>query len=348
MQHTKNVGTFFSFKRISLNDANKYMRNFIVKDLLNRLMYGKISPTDFQLLKENISDSTNEELDQEIKVLWDEFKTSPMNQNIKETVLSDIHRQMIITPKRSIFDWTRIAVVILLPLLISLASYYYFHNKYISNPQEFVVMAENGQKTKVLLPDGTEVWLNSKSQLIYSSDFNQNSRKVKLEGEAFFDVNRSTDQRFVIEASSVNVVVYGTAFNVTAYPDEKTINVSLVRGKVGIENKTDNRLLAELSPNQLISVSKKDMRWSIRDCDAHIESLWTQNKLKFEDAPATEVFHKLERWYGINVHIENLDEKVRYGFTLKSESLREILYEINKITPIDYKINGEEVIIRYK
>ena len=324
------------------------MRNSIIKDLLNRLMYSKITPTDFQLLKENVSGSSKEELDQEIKVLWDEFKTTPMNQNIKETVLSDIHRQMTVTPKRSIFDWTRIAAVILLPLLISFASYYYFHNKYTSVPQEFIVMAENGQKTKVLLPDGTEVWLNSESQLTYSSDFNRNNRKVKLEGEAFFDVNKSTAQRFVIEASSVNVVVYGTAFNVTAYPDEETVDVSLVRGKVGIEDRTDNRLLAEISPNQLISISKKDMRWSIRDCDAQIESLWTQNKLKFEDAPATEVFRKLERWYGMNVHIQNLNKEVRYGFTLKSESLREILNEINKITPIDYKINGEEVIIRYK
>jgi ferric-dicitrate binding protein FerR (iron transport regulator) len=325
------------------------MKNSIIKDLLNRLTSGKITPTDFRLLKENISYSSDEELDQEIKVLWDEFKITPMDRNTKETVLSDIHRQMKLTPKRSIRYWTGIAAVILLPLLISFASYYYFSNKYTPVvPQEFIIMAENGQKTKVLLPDGTQVWLNSKSQLVYSSDFNRNNRKVKLEGEAFFDVNKSTDQRFVVETSSVNVVVYGTAFNVAAYQDEETIDISLLRGKIGIENRIDNRTLTEILPNQLISVSKKDMQWSVRDHDARIESLWTQNKLKFENTPAAEVFHKLERWYGINIYVENPNEETRYGFTLKSESLREMLKKINKITPIDYKINGEEVIIKYK
>jgi ferric-dicitrate binding protein FerR (iron transport regulator) len=312
-------------------------------------MSGKIIPADFRLLKENISDSSDEELGREIKVLWDEFETTPMNRNTKEAVLSDIHRQMKLIPRRSIRYWTGIAAVILLPLLISFTSYYYFFNKYTSvTPQEFIVMAENGQKTKVLLPDGTQVWLNSKSQLVYSSDFNRNDRKVKLEGEAFFDVSKSTDQRFVVEASSVNVVVYGTAFNIAAYQDEETIDISLLRGKIGIENRTDNRKLTDILPNQLISVSKRDMQWSVRDCDAQIESLWTQNKLKFENAPAAEVFYKLERWYGMNIHIENPNKEIRYGFTLKSESLREMLNEINKITPINYEINGEEVIVRYK
>lgn len=324
------------------------MRNSIIRNLLNRFMYEKITPTDFLLLKENVSDSSDDELVQEIQALWDEFKTTPMNQNIKEVVLSDIHRQMTAISKRSIFNWTRTAVVILLLLVTSLAPYYYFHNKYISVPQEFVIMTEKGQKTKVLLPDGTEVWLNSDSELTYSSDFNRNNRKVKLKGEAFFDVTKSTDQRFVVEATSVNAIVYGTAFNVMAYPNEETIDISLVRGKVGVENIIDNYLLAELSPNQLISISKKNMQWSIRNCDAQIESLWTQNRLKFENASAAEVFYKLEHWYGINIHIENLNKEFCYSFTLKSDPLREILNEINKITPIDYKINGEEVNIKYK
>lgn len=324
------------------------MGNTNIKDLLHRLMYGKISPADFQQLKEDIPHVPDRELDKEIKVLWEDMEqVPPMDVEVKQEVLENIHRQIIITPKHSFKYWMRIAAVILLPLLISFASYTYFSNKYVSVSQEFVVMAENGHKTKVLLPDGTQVWLNSGSQLAYSSDFNRDNRKVKLEGEAFFDVTKSTDQRFTVEADCVNVVVYGTAFNVSAYPDEEIINVSLVRGKIGIENH-DDQLLTEVLPDQLISISKDNMQWSLRNCDALIESLWTQNVLKFIDAPAAEVFLKLERWYGVNIQVKNMDKDIRYGFTLKSESLREILNEINKITPIEYKVNGEEVQITFK
>jgi ferric-dicitrate binding protein FerR (iron transport regulator) len=326
------------------------MKNTMIKDLLNRWMFGKIAPADLQQWKENIKDLSDEKLGQSLQVIWEDLKEmSPMEPRLKKTVLSDIHQQINAAPRHSIRYWLRIAAVILIPLLISFASYHYFSNKYQHLPQDFVVMAENGQRTKVLLPDGTQVWLNSESMLSYSSDFNENNRCVKLEGEAFFDVNKSNDLHFVVEASLINVVVYGTAFNVTAYPDEETIDITLLRGRVSVENRLDNKLLAQIRPGQQLSLSKADIKWKVQDCDAQIESLWTQNKLKFENAPVSEVFRKLERWYGVTIHVENpVDTIIRYGFTLKSESLREMLDEINKITPIIYKINGEEVIISYK
>jgi len=324
------------------------MKNTSLKNLLKTLTRGKVTPSDFQQLREQVSLSSDNDLQDEIGILWEETSSAaPMDANIKREVLTTIHRQIKIAPKRS-FRWTRIASAILLPLLIAFGSYYYFSTKHISVPQEFVVMAENGQKTKVLLPDGTQVWLNSDSRLSYSSDFNAGNRKVKLEGEAFFDVTKSTEQRFTVEAASVNVVVYGTVFNVSAYNDEPTIDISLLSGSIGVENNQNNQLLAKISPNQLISVSKKDLHWDIQSCDAQMESLWTQNILKFENAPAEEVFRKLGRWYGMKISIENIDADIRYGFTLKSESLREMLDEINKITPITYKVNGEEVHIIYR
>lgn len=325
------------------------MKNPVINNLLKRLMSGKIASVDFLQLKENTNRLSDKELDQHIKDVWTETEdTALMDQKIKKEILADIHAQIDVTPEYSIRPRIRIVAAILLPLLIAFSSYYYFSTKHISAPQEFIVMAENGQKTKILLPDGTQVWLNSESRLTYFSDFNENNRRVKLDGEAFFDVMKSTDQRFIVEADCVNVVVYGTVFNVSAYNDEPTINISLLSGRINVENSLDNKLLAKISPDQLFSISKMDMSWGVQACDVQIESLWTQNMLKFENAPAAEVFHKLERWYGMTIHIENMDVNIRYGFTLKSESLREILGEINKITPIIYKVNGEEVNIIYQ
>ncbi|MDR1526001.1 MAG: FecR family protein [Tannerella sp.] len=325
------------------------MKNSSLKDLLKVFMFGKITPEDFSRLKESAIHSSEKELDDEIKSIWDEMAdVAPIDKKIKDKILKRIHRQIYAGTKRTFYSWMKIAAVILFPLFVSLGAYLYFSKKYQPVPEDVFIMTERGQKTKILLPDGTRVWLNSDSKLNYTSGFKHNGTKVKLEGEAFFEVGKRAGTSFTVGTGCVNVIVHGTAFNVSAYDEDSTVNVSLLRGHVSLAYSSDNTLITELYPNQKASVSKENGKWQVRSCDAEIESLWIQNKLKFENAPATEVFRKLERWYGVNISVENMNEEILYGFTLKSESLREILYEINKITPIIYKINGEEVSVTYK
>lgn len=324
------------------------MEKSSLKDLLKILMYGKISSDDFHILKENTINASEKELNNNIQSVWDEVEQiNPMDGKLKAEVLTNLHKQIDKPVRNRSFSWIKITAAVLLPVFILLGAYFYFSTD-TTVPEEFIVMAESGYKTKILLPDGTNVWLNSDSKLSYSSDFNQNNRHVKLEGEAFFDVNANTGIRFIVETEKVNVVVQGTAFNVSAYKNDATIDVSLLRGKVCLESYPDNTFLTELNPDEAASVLKENMKWVVHSCDAKIESLWTQNKLKFENAPASEIFRKLERWYGVKISVENMNEEILYGFTLKSESLREILYEIDKITPIVYRVDGEEVNITYK
>ena len=233
----------------------------------------------------------------------------------------------------------------MIPLLVSAASFYYFSEKYNRQGDVFTVFAERGQKTQIFLPDGTQVWLNSDSYLSYSSVFNRDNREVTLKGEAFFDVTKDDEHSFTVKAEGINVVVYGTAFNVSAYPDEEMATVSLLRGVVTVENAVES---VQLEPGQQVQIPRDRQSWKLFPCDVEMECLWTQNMLRFENTPAVEVFTKLEKWYGVNIHVENSNSSVKYGFVLKSESLREILDLINRITAIDYQINGEEVNIRYK
>ncbi|MDR0575295.1 MAG: FecR family protein [Tannerella sp.] len=324
------------------------MKNSPLKDLLTLFLFEKVTPEDFHRLSEIVMRSSNKELDSELKSIWDETDPATlMNKETKAKVLANIHLQMLTGNKRISFQWIKMAAVVLLSVIISLGSYFYFSDKYRTTSEEFMVMAESGQKTKIRLPDGTRVWLNSDSKLSYASDFNRNSRHVKLEGEAFFEVEKNNGMHFMVKTECVHVIVHGTAFNVSAYKEDPAIEISLLRGNVRLAY-PDNTLITELYPDQIASVSKKNKKWRIGSCDAEMECLWTQNKLKFENAPATEVFRKLGRWYGVNISVENRNENILYGFTLKNESLREILYEINKITPVVYKINGEEVSITYK
>lgn len=320
-----------------------------LKHLMQGIIHWRITPDEYTEFKKEIKSSDDETVDSTLQVLWEEESDlSPMDAGIKERVRYNLARKALPVNTRKSLGWWKIAAAIAIPVLFCLNTYLYFSSGDGEATETFVVFTEKGQKTQLLLPDGSKVYLNSASKLSYNSSFNKNNRTIILEGEAFFDVAPDKETIFTVQANDLDVVVHGTAFNVSSYHDDSDISVSLVRGKVSLVNHSDGQTLTVMNPNQLVNVNKEDMVWVVEDCDAEIESLWTQNKLKFENTPADEVFKKLERWYGINIQVENPNPDIFYGFTLKTESLREILEIISKVRPITYKINGEEVTIKYK
>lgn len=326
------------------------MKNNFLDILLKRLFSAKISPSEYTSLKAEVQKATDEMIDETLITLWEEQSRQvlSMDNDIKFRVFGKIQNRIISSQPVRSFSWLRIAATILLPVLISTASFYYFSGKYQEKEELFTVFAESGQKTQIFLPDSTRVWLNSDSYLSYSSGFNRKNRIVNLKGEAFFDVMKDKEHSFTVKTEDINVVVHGTAFNVSAYPDEQVMSVSLLRGSVTVEERKTTSRSIRLEPNQQVCIERERQSWNLTSCNAEMECLWTQNMLRFENISATEVFNKLEKWYGVNIHIDNLDPSIKYGFVLKSESLREILDLINKITSINYQINGKEVNIKYK
>jgi ferric-dicitrate binding protein FerR (iron transport regulator) len=211
-----------------------------------------------------------------------------------------------------------------------------------------IVYTPPGQKSSITLPDGSKAWLNAGTRLTYTQAFNQQDRKVELEGEAFFDVIKKDNLPFVVQTSHLDVVVKGTAFDVSAYGDDTKIEVSLLRGKVTINDKK-GRLMGELLPNNWIQLDKVTGKYTrVGKKDAAQYSMWKSEELAFENEPLDLVLKKLERWYGVEIDWKGLDTDRRYTFKVKTESLREILELINVITPIQYKIAGKSVIIASK
>lgn len=211
------------------------------------------------------------------------------------------------------------------------------------------VRCPGGQKAQVFLPDGTSVWLNSGTSLKYDAvRFNQEERKVELSGEAFFEVTKNPKKKFTVNASGLNVQVLGTSFDVSAYGDDPSVKVSLLTGSVSLFLQHSGESLGLLSPNQMAIVDKKSMGSNIVPDDAALTSLWIQNTLRIYGEDILSVSKKLERWYGVKIHIQNPDLKPRYSFVVKTESLRELFQLLNKITPMKYTIEGEEVNISNK
>ncbi len=215
-----------------------------------------------------------------------------------------------------------------------------------SNSAKVEVSTSTGQIILKVLPDGTKVWLNAQSKLIYPETFGA-TREVRLQGEGFFDVADNKDRPFIVHADDIQIRVLGTAFNIKSYPGDPSIATTLVRGKVLIEqNKNDRQTRIELEPNQqaVFSHALKDI--SLHRVDANKYSSWTNGSLIFEDDRVYDVFKTLERWYGVSITIED-DSNLSCRLTARidKESLTETLELLKSITGIRYSIAGSEVTI---
>lgn len=209
------------------------------------------------------------------------------------------------------------------------------------------VITPGGQKTSVLLPDSSLVWLNSSSSLKYSRNFNSEERELLLEGEAFFEVKRNISKKFRVKSAFLNVEVYGTAFNIRNYPGDSTQAITVVEGIVGIsdQNKEIRRLLK--GEQALLNKISGEIIFSHEDTD--LITAWKNNELIFRNKPLEEVIKYLERWYGVNITIDDkLKGKHNYTFRVKTESFREVLDMMKIMTPLNYKINGNDVTIWYQ
>lgn len=308
-------------------------------------MFGKITPEQFKQLRSTLNTSSDQNLESVMQTLWEDPLTplsvsAASNQRIVEVLERHTHT------KSYNLRWLKIASIIFFPLFLTWGPYWYFSPERIAVP-DMIVMADSGQKTHLILPDGSKVWLNSQSSLSYPSDFGTENRTVRLVGEGYFEVVKDKTRTFCVETEGVNILVHGTKFNIDAHSSTLKTDISLLEGSISIEDKEQNTL-ATLIPNQTIKVNNQSLQFEIIEEDTQLSAQWSENKCRVENATAEEVFKRMGYWYGLNIHLENNNTNYRYGFTIKEESFREFLELINELTPLEYSINGEEVTIRYK
>lgn len=259
----------------------------------------------------------------------------------------DIDNEIFLSyPKRTLFQVAIFAasVALLVGLFVSFLLFFQFP----STKTYTYVETPSGQKSHIILPDGTKVWLNSGSKIAYSSDYNKHLRFVKLTGEAFFDVVHNSQHPFIVNTGKVDVKDLGTAFDIRAYSNDSSIEVSLLRGSVSLKASYDQTQIGMLRPNQKATINKSNLLCSVSDCNASDDNIWINNQLKFEGENTEEMFKQLDRWFGVNIATDNAPNNKQYWLTLKTESLTETLQLINKISPICYTINGEEVHVKFK
>ncbi len=236
-----------------------------------------------------------------------------------------------------------------------------------------IIQTSNGNRAKIILPDGTSVWLNSGSKLSYVNNFSGPLREVRLEGEAYFDVVKNAAKPFIVHTGGVNIKVLGTAFDVKSYPADKTVETTLLRGLVQVTREYDSKQKPVfLYPNEKIVIQKivaakssdKLSNYnafaqneiaepyhitaldSTQGEDAHIETAWLNNRLAFRGDNFEELAEKLERWY--NVRIIFQDEKVKklsFNGSFENETVEEAFTALKAASTFNFTIQGNEIII---
>jgi len=240
---------------------------------------------------------------------------------------------------------SKIAAILFLPLLFTFAYYLFFGSKVKISEQTTVyneVSTPLSSKASFTLPDGTNVWLNAGSTLIYPLHFSDNSREVSLSGEGYFEVIHNEKALFKVKTDELIVTAYGTSFNVMAYPDEQSSEITLVEGSIKMEN-TDMKYSTYLEPSQRAVFSKNSGKISKSSVDTRFYTSWKDGKLIFRNEPMAEVVKKLERWFNSTIILENrVLRNHRFTGNIEMESLEEVMVLISITTPIKYEYNKDK------
>lgn len=217
-----------------------------------------------------------------------------------------------------------------------------------STPTITTVKAAPGQIANVILPDSTEIWINSDSYIQYNSNFASTNRDVKLVGEAFFSVAHNKNLPLVVSGSKVHVKVLGTRFDVAAYPDDNIFSVALERGKVELSSPDMKNFDYLLKPDHVAIYNKQTNELNIKRANINLYTSWKDGLIQIYNLPLSEVVVKLSKRYNQKFKIDPRIESLHYTFTIKNEPLAEVLNMMKTITPIDVVQKGDIIELKYK
>lgn len=279
----------------------------------------------------------------EIRFIWD------TSSELKLHKQADTEKNWVRLSRRISVDkfrnklrrFTRTAVAgMFLPLIVSCFFMYQKIREYENvSVKQIEISSARGLVTKVMLPDGSEVWLNSGSTLSYPQCFTDGKRRVSLRGEAYFKVQSDKSNRFEVQThGGLLVSSYGTEFNVFAYDEESTIEATLTTGNIeaSVNGVTD---VLSITPRQQAIFNKKNGKFSIKDINLSVKTGWKDGKMVFRRAHMVEIVNRLSRHFNVNIRLAGEEiYDYEYSATFTTETLNEILYLLEQSAPIKCKV----------
>ena len=337
-----------------MNKEQQYIDNLIAKAIS-----GNASSAEMQELEDWKNHSkTNEQVFQKNLKIWDKTTSHLSEKEIgaDKSSLSQLYNRYLSTRIQSIRRKTfiyKLAAMLAFPVALAIGWYFSEWAAILENEpvQLAQITSPKGHVSKCVLPDGTQIWLNTGSTMSYDvNQFNKKTRKVNLEGEAYFEVTSNREKPFQVNTPVANINVTGTAFNVTAYPGDTNFETVLAEGNINLQFKTGAEKNIVMKPGQRVTYNRQNAKMAVSQVDADMFTSWRNGELLFKDATLNDLITELERIYDIKFHLQPADlGEFRFrGMFSYNNNLIEALEKIKRTSGIDYYIENKEVWLRKK
>lgn len=216
---------------------------------------------------------------------------------------------------------------------------------FMNKAQYIVFEAPYGEKSKMTFPDGTVVWLNAGSSLKYSNKYNTDDRVVELEGEGYFEVAKKKKIPFVVHTRGYDVVVKGTKFNVTAYPEDSNITTTLMEGAVELLKEKQH---IAMKPGESVTLNVVSGKFTLTKVNPDVSKAWSENRIEYDNISLRELAAKLSRQYDVKIHLltEEVGDK-RFSISLRNqETIGEVMSALKEIIPIQVERKNMDIYIK--
>jgi ferric-dicitrate binding protein FerR (iron transport regulator) len=218
------------------------------------------------------------------------------------------------------------------------------------------IAAARGSKKFMQLPDGSKLWLNAGSRVVFSNGFTTGNREMTLEGEAFFDVKHDEQHPFIIHTGRLDVRVLGTTLNVRAYPGDSTMETTLINGKVEIDVAGNAQSSIILHPNEKVTmaanapIANAPVKFFRRPIEPDLtdgtitETSWVSNKLVFRQETLAGMATRLERWYDVKIIFDNARfRNDTLSGTFPQEPIGDVMHALQITAGFHYRIDKDTV-----
>lgn len=260
-------------------------------------------------------------------------------QNAWETLLGRINEEKENT-KNSI-NWRSLLFRAAMALIVVGSVAYAFMAK--QKEEFYICKAPDGNKTEIILPDSTHVWLNAGSSLKYSSRFNDDNRNVSLEGEAYFEVTHHDNKKFTVKTDNYDVVVKGTKFDVASYQSDPVSMVSLVKGSVELAYEKG---VIDMKPGERVVLDKNTGEFT-KEKYTDDSRAWIDNRTELDNISLIDLARVLSRQYDVKIHVQSARlANTHFAVSLRNkETIMDVLDALQMIEPMKITRNKRDIYI---
>ena len=326
------------------------MDKIYYKELIEKYFDGNITDAEIKKLSDWIKN------DRHLQNWWEEeFSKSDAGINpvlrdklfarIKEQTQGKEETQGKENPRTIRMNPWKWAAAIVLPICIAFFTYYLVDSSQTVGAP-FIVKADKGDKATIELPDGTNVVLNSASQLSYLNNFGENGRRVQLNGEAYFKVAHDEKCAFIVQVGDLEVKVLGTSFNVSAYEDAKDVTVVLLEGKVGVYAQKISHIM---KPGDKIEYNKATHKITATQVHPNDYIEWTKGNIYFEKESLENIMKTLSRIYDVEIRFDsNKLPNEYFTGTIPGGGIQNALNILMLTSPFYYEMDGSVIVLKEK